>query len=137
MNNIPKSIILSTQKSIYVILFICVLFISFSIALLVKNHTKIEDIVLGSLNCSLPLLLICFCYILWKNHEFYTSGKISEELNSLSKLHKQMEISYSKLNRELTEIINCSKNKEKDKLIESIIKIQTINKNELQQMQQN
>ena len=110
---------------------------SFSIALLIRHREDTTDALLSSLNLSIPIILLSFCYIIWDNHDFYTSSRISQELIDLSNYHSNLKLNNDKFHSEIRETINCSKNKTKDDIINSINKIQLNNKNELQQMQQN
>lgn len=135
--DVPRDIVLSTKKSIYVIAFLCVCIISFSIALLVRHNEDTADAVLSSLNLSIPLVLLSFCYIIWDNQDFYTSSRISEAYNKLSNYHYNLNKNHENLHNQLKETLNCSKNKTKEDVVNSIKKIQINNKNELQTLQQN
>ena len=132
---VPKDIVLSTKKSIYIMSFLCLCVTSFSIVLLTRHKENTADSILSSLNLSIPLILLCFCYILWDNHDFYTSSRSTRELINLSNLHDDLKRNHRKLNSEITETINCSKNKTKDEITKTIKNIQINNKNELQKMQ--
>ena len=131
---VPNDIVLSTKKSIYIIVFLCLCIISFSTALLIRNNENNLDIILSSLNLSIPLVLLTFCYIIWDNQDYYNSTRISATLNDLSHQHANLQINNRKLHTDITQVINNSKIKDKDTLANTIKNIQINNKNELQQM---
>ena len=132
---VPKDIVISTEKVIYIMAFLCLCVTSFSIVLLTRHKENTTDSILSSLNLSIPLILLCFCYIIRDNHDFYTSSRSSQELINLSNSHDNLQRSHDKLNSEIKETINCSKNKTKDEITKTIKNIQINNKNELQKMQ--
>lgn len=84
MDNVPVGIVLSTKRSIYIMVVLCLCVLSFSIVMLARHNDTMEDTILGSFNCSIPLLLLTFCYIIWDNHKFYTSTRVEIERANLS-----------------------------------------------------
>ena len=59
---VPKDIVLSTEKVIYIMAFLCFCVISFSIVLLTRHKENTTDTILSSLNLSIPLILLSFCF---------------------------------------------------------------------------
>lgn len=88
--NIPKGIILGNKVSVYLLIFLTLCIFCFSIILFIRHREDNVDIILNAFNCSLPLFIFALCYIIWDNDHYYTSGRISRELNDLSHDHFEL-----------------------------------------------
>ena len=123
---IPKDIVIGTKKSIYVIVFLCFCIFSCSVFLITKYHENIDDVIVGSFNCALPLLALSLCYIIWDNHEYYTSTRSSKELKDLSHKYHDLTKSNKDIHSEIIEKLNTLDGKKNIDSIKDIKDIKNI-----------